>query len=112
MATLLKILSNVTGLPSAQRQFPAVFPMIAGRLSQFIEGQVLGREPRVPLEAAQMASTTMTFDDTRARTELGYTSRPAAAALYDSARWFVANHYVNEERVKLLSWSAPDQSVD
>jgi dihydroflavonol-4-reductase len=112
MATLLKILSNVTGLPSAQRQFPAVFPMIAGRLSQFIEGHVLGREPRVPLEAAQMASTTMTFDDTRARTELGYTSRPAAAALYDSARWFVANHYVNEERVKLLSWSAPDQSVD
>jgi dihydroflavonol-4-reductase len=111
MATLLEILSNVTGLPGAQRQFPAVLPMIAGRLSQFIEGQVLGREPRVPLEAAQMAATTMTFDDTRARSELGYTSRPAASALYDSARWFVANNYVNAERVKMLSWAAPDGSA-
>jgi dihydroflavonol-4-reductase len=110
MATLLEMLSNVTGLPSAQRQFPSVFPMIAGRVSQFIEGQILGREPRVPLEAAQMATTTMTFDDARARTELGYTSRPAASALYDSARWFVANHYVNPERVKMITWVPPDGS--
>jgi dihydroflavonol-4-reductase len=111
MATLLEILSTVTGLPSAQRQFPSVFPMIAGRVSQFIEGQLLGREPRVPLEAAQMATTTMTFDDARARTELGYTSRPAVSALYDSARWFVANNYVNAERVKMLTWAPPDGSV-
>jgi len=33
--------------------------MIAGRLSQFIEGDLLRRHPRVPLEAAQMATTTI-----------------------------------------------------
>jgi hypothetical protein len=53
----------------------------------------------------------MTFDDTRARNELGYVSRPAASALYDSARWFVANNYVNAERLKMLAWAPPDRSV-
>jgi dihydroflavonol-4-reductase len=48
MSTLLKILSKVTGLPSAQRRFPSVFPLIAGYASQLIEGTVLQREPRVP----------------------------------------------------------------
>jgi hypothetical protein len=107
MSQLLAILSNVTGLASAQRKFPSVFPIIAGYASQFVEGSLLRREPRVPLEAAQMASTTMTFDDTRARTELGYHSRSAALALYESARWFVENGYVDPTRVAQLNWNPP-----
>ena len=107
MAKLLEILSNVTGLPSSDRRFPSVFPLVAGRVSQFIEGAILKREPRVPLEAAQMATTTMTFDDSRARNELGYTSRPAAQALFDSAQWFVNNGRVEPERVKLIKWNPP-----
>jgi dihydroflavonol-4-reductase len=109
MAQLLVALSNVTGLPQAQRRFPSTFPMFAGRASQFIEGTLLGREPRVPLEAAQMAATVMTFDDSRARRELGYRSRPAALALYDSAQWFVQNGYVRADRVAKLHWSIPDE---
>jgi len=76
MAELLRTLSTVTGLPPAERRFPSIFPKIAGYVSSFVEGDVLGREPRVSLEAAQMASTTMTFDDSRAREEIGYSSRP------------------------------------
>ncbi len=110
MSQLLGLLSEVTGLPPAQRHFPSVFPIIAGHASQFIEGTLLHREPRVPLEAAQMAATTMTFDDSRARTELGYTSRPAAVALYESAQWFVEHNYVSPERVAQLRWHAPDGS--
>lgn len=107
MARLLDMLANVTGLPPAQRRFPSIFPMIAGRVSQLIEGDLLHREPTVPLEAAQMATTTMTFDDARARNHLGYTSRPAVEALYDSARWFVDNGYVDATRVRQLNWQAP-----
>jgi dihydroflavonol-4-reductase len=110
MAQLLDLLSNVTGLPRAQRRFPSTFPMLAGTVSQFLEGSLLRREPRVPLEAAQMATTVMTFDDSRARGELGYRSRPAALALYDSAKWFVENGYVKADRVAKLRWSAPDES--
>ena len=107
MAQLLRTLADVTGLPTADRKFPSIFPMIAGYVSSFIEGDVLGREPRVPLEAAQMASTTMTFDDARARSEIGYSSRPASHALYDSARWFVEHDYVNPERVRSITWHPP-----
>jgi hypothetical protein len=49
----------------------------------------------------------MTFDDTRAREELGYQSRPAALALYESARWFVDHGYVNAERLAQIHWSPP-----
>ncbi len=107
MAQLLEILSSVTGLPNAERRFPSALPMIAGRMSQLIEGDLLHREPRVPLEAAQMASTTMTFDDSRARVELGYSSRPASLALYDSAKWFVERGYVDAGRVARIGWRPP-----
>jgi dihydroflavonol-4-reductase len=107
MAQLLRILSDVTGLPSSDRRFPAIFPKVAGYVSSFVEGDVLGREPRVSLEAAQMASTTMTFDDAKARREIGYTSRPAASALFDSAQWFVEHGYVSAERARLIAWHPP-----
>lgn len=110
MAQLLQILSSVTGLPPAQRRFPGLLPMIAGRVSQFVEGDLFRRQPRVPLEAAQMATTTMTFDDSRARHELGYVSRPAALALYDSARWFVDNAYVDANRKDIVRWNSPEDT--
>lgn len=107
MAQLLRTLSDVTGLPATDRRFPSIFPKVAGYVSSFIEGDVLGREPRVSLEAAQMASTTMTFDDSRARTEIGYSSRPASHALFDSAKWFVEHGYVRDERIAMITWNPP-----
>lgn len=110
MGRLLGILSEVTGLAAAQRRFPSFFPIIAGQFSQFIEGGILRREPRVPLEAALMASTPMTFDDSRARTELGYRSRPAANALFDSAQWFADHGYVEAKRLAQVRWNQPYES--
>jgi dihydroflavonol-4-reductase len=107
MGELLRVLSDVTGLPPAGRHFPSMLGLLAGRASQFVEGDLLGREPRVPLEAAQMAQTTMTFDDAKARTELGYRSRPAAHALYESAWWFADHGYVNAERLTKFRWNPP-----
>jgi dihydroflavonol-4-reductase len=109
MAELLRTLSAVTALPSADRRFPSIVPKIAGYVSSFVEGDVLGREPRVSLEAAQMASTTMTFNDSRARSEIGYTSRPASRALFDSAQWFVEHGYVSAERTRLITWHPPQE---
>ncbi|HEV2427169.1 MAG TPA: NAD-dependent epimerase/dehydratase family protein [Acidimicrobiales bacterium] len=109
MAGLLEILSQVTGLPAAAKRFPSFFSLVAGYASQLVEGSLLGREPRVPLEAAKMAATTMTFDDARARSELGYTSRPAACALYDSARWFADNGYVSAGRASQIRWKPPKE---
>ena len=107
MSQLLEILSRVTGLPPAQRRFPDAFALAAGYASDFIEGRILGREPRVPLEAAKMSATYMTFDDSRARHELGYVSRPADEALYESAKWFADHGYVTSERAALVRFNPP-----
>jgi hypothetical protein len=48
----------------------------------------------------------MIFNDSRARQELGYTSRPTREAVESSARWFVENGYVRPERVAQITWSA------
>ena len=107
MQRVLQHLSAVTGLPSSDRSFPSGLSVLAGRISELVEGTVLRREPRVPLEAAHMATTTMTFDDSRSRDELGYSSRAPIFALYDSARWFVDHGYVTPARVAKIRWNPP-----
>lgn len=107
MRDLLAHLAAVTSLPPATVSFPAALPRIASHVSEFVEGTLLRRPPRVAREAALMSETAMIFDDGRARAELGYRSRPAVCALHDSARWFVDHGYVRAERVAKISWRAP-----
>jgi dihydroflavonol-4-reductase len=103
MDELLGTLAEVTGLPFANRRFPRSLALGAGWVSEQLEGRMLGRPPHVPLEAAQMSTTQMRFDDTRARDELGYTSRPAREALRDAARWFVATGRVADARAAKIT---------
>jgi dihydroflavonol-4-reductase len=101
---VLAALAEVIGLPAPTRQFPNRVALAAAHLSGLVEGRLLGREPTLPLEAAKMSTTHMSFDDHRARTELGYTSRPAAEALARAARWFVDAGYVRADRVARFRW--------
>jgi hypothetical protein len=48
----------------------------------------------------------MIFSDQRARTEIGYTSRPAREAIQESARWFADHDYVSPGRRALINWQA------
>ncbi len=107
MRDLLATAARCTGLPAPTRQWPSAFGLGAGLVSDLVEGRLLRRTPRVPLEAARMSREHMIFDDSRARDELGYTSRPAAEAVYDSARWFVEHRYVRPERSAKITWSPP-----
>lgn len=90
---MLQMLADHTGLPAPQRRVPGWIALTTARASDFVEGTVLRREPHVPLEAARMSAKPMSFDDSRARAELGYTSGPPAAALAKAADWFQANGY-------------------
>ena len=101
---VLGTLSAVTGLPAPTRRFPGALALAAGHVSELVEGRVLGRAPSVPLEGARMSTTHMSFDDRRARAELGYTSRPAADALERAARWFVASGAVRPDRARRCTW--------
>jgi dihydroflavonol-4-reductase len=98
MGAMLAALARGTNLPAPTLQVPRSLALGVGALSQLVEGRVLKREPSVALEAARMSTTNMMFNDQRARTELGYASRPAQEALADSARWFVDNGYVATKR--------------
>lgn len=98
MRALLSMLAELSGTTAPTRRVPTSVALAAARVSDLVEGTVLRREPHVPLEGARMSATQMRYDDTRARTELGYTSRPAAEALVDAATFFLANGYVTGRR--------------
>jgi len=102
---VLEALAAATGVAASTREFPGSFALVAAHLSGLIEGRLLRREPTIPLEAAKMSTTHMSFDDRRARTELGYTSRPAVDALTRAAHWFVDAGYVKPERAATFVWS-------
>jgi dihydroflavonol-4-reductase len=56
--------------------------------------KVRGVEPFVTLDGLRMAKHRMFFDDSKARRELGYTSRPYREGLADAITWFRANGYL------------------
>jgi dihydroflavonol-4-reductase len=98
MQSILEMLAACTDLAAPTRRVPKAIALVAGVASQIVEGRILRREPNVSIEAARMSTTHMRFDDSRARSEIGYTSRPARDAIEDSARWFVENGYVSAQR--------------
>jgi dihydroflavonol-4-reductase len=57
-----------------------------------------GREPFATLDGLRMAKYTMHFDDSKARRELGYTSRPYRDALTEAIEWFIASGYMKRPR--------------
>ncbi len=102
---LLDTLAATTGLPRARIRAPRALALGIAHLSEFVEGTLLHRHPSVPVEAARMSTTRMSFDDSRARAELGYAPRPAAEALAASARWFVDQNRVTPARVAKIPWA-------
>jgi dihydroflavonol-4-reductase len=102
MGSFLGALAESTGLPAPRFQIPKTVALAVGALSQLVEGRLLRREPNVSLEAARMSTTNMLFSDKRARDELGYSPRPVAEALVDSARWFMENGYVKHARAEAI----------
>lgn len=95
-ATLQEILAwlgEIAGLPAPRRRIPYALAYAAGVVDTFVEGTLLRREPRVPLEGVRMAAKRMFFDGSRARRELGFTPGPVRGALERAVAWFGANGY-------------------
>ena len=104
MREILQALADCSGLPVPRFEVPRQLVVAAGMASSLVEGRLLRREPRVPLEGARMATTRMIFNDDRARAEIGHKSRPARLAIEDSARWFTDNGYVSADRLAAIRW--------
>jgi dihydroflavonol-4-reductase len=108
MGPFLAGLAAATDLPAPSMQVPRALALGVGALSQLVEGRILKREPFAALEAARMSTTNMMFDDSRARQELGYSSRPPSEAMVDAARWFAEHGYVNPKRLRRMHLAAAD----
>ncbi len=104
MRVILQTLADCSGLPIPRLRIPRGLVLTAGAASTLVQGRLLRREPRVPLEAARMSTTKMIFSDERARTEIGHASRPARAAIEESAHWFAGNGYVTPRRHGAIKW--------
>jgi dihydroflavonol-4-reductase len=91
---LLATLASVSGLraPRVRLSARAVLPIV--RTAEWLQATVLGAEPVLTSEPVRMATTRMEYDDSRARSELGYTSIPARDALTRAARWYVDHGFV------------------
>lgn len=69
----------------------AIWPLAIGAEAV---ARITGREPFVSRDALRMAKHRMFFDDTKARRELGYVSRPYREGLADAVTWFRNAGYV------------------
>jgi len=106
LASVTAELAVVTGLPAPFGKVPKSLALAVAAVSELVEGRLLRRHPSVPLEAARMSTSQMSFDIGRARQELGYAPRPAVEALEASARWFAASGMVSEGRLSRIRWSS------
>ncbi|MCO6440163.1 MAG: NAD-dependent epimerase/dehydratase family protein [Nitrococcus mobilis] len=56
--------------------------------------RISGREPRINVDGVRMAKKRMYFSSTKAERVLGYSPRPAEAALEDAVLWFKEQGYL------------------
>ena len=97
------MLQEETGLPAPKWRAPYWLVMGAGYVDELVEGRLLRREPRIPLEGLKVSKTPMYVSCQKAVTELGQPQSSVEAALEKSIRWFNDYGYTKHKagRMKL-----------
>ena len=95
---MLELLASVTGRTPPGWRVPYRLALAAAYADHFVEGKLLRREPRIPLEGTRMAARRMWADPSKAVRELGMPQSPIDAALRRSAEWFWEHGYASRTR--------------
>src|SRR4029079_10107803 len=98
--TLRQMLLDIAGIVG-RRARPLRLPRHA--IYPFAYGAELfarasGRARCATVDGLRMARYTMHFDDSKARRELGYTSRPYGEGLAEAIEWFITAGYMKRPR--------------
>jgi len=95
--TLLQVLDElerITGKRRPSIKIPMGVALAAARVDAFVEGAILRREPRIPLEGVLHAKHRRAVDCSKAISELGLPQSPVREALRKSVDWFQKYGYV------------------
>lgn len=88
---LLKTLESITGKKGPRLRVPINLVVVLGIIDQLIEGKLLRRRPRIPLEGMRVARKPMYVSSAKAVRELGLPQSPVEGALEKAVRWFRDN---------------------
>jgi dihydroflavonol-4-reductase len=93
LATMLADVAAMAGRRAPALRFPigALYPVALGAEAW---ARLTGREPFATVDGLRMARHYMFFDDSKARRELGYVSRPYREGIADAIAWFGQSGYI------------------
>ena len=94
LKAIFELLEGITGRQAPRTKIPRWLALGAGYFDQFVEGQLLGREPRIPLEGLSAAKKPMYVSCEKAVHELGLPQSSVEQALAEAVAWF-ENHGYN-----------------
>ena len=89
--TLLEVLLTleaITGVRAPRVRIPVNLIILLGMIDHLIEGKLLKRKPRIPLEGMRVAKKPMYVSSAKAVRELGLPQSPVEEALEKAVRWF------------------------
>jgi dihydroflavonol-4-reductase len=89
LGAMLAEIARLTGRKAPTVQLPRA-PLFPLAWLAELGGRISGKEPFLTLDSLRMAAHHMYFSSAKAARELGYTARPATAALADAIDWFRA----------------------
>ncbi len=91
---VFEILERVSGRKAPRVRLPMWLPMLAGYIDEFVEGRLLRREPRIPLEGLKVSRKPMYVSCEKAIRELGLPQSPVEGALEKMVNWFREYDYL------------------
>jgi len=89
LAEILRLVARMAGRRPPLRRLPHRLAIGISAADEALEGWLLGREPRAPLDGALMARKRMFVTADRAVRELGLPQSPVREALADAVDWFL-----------------------
>ena len=90
MRQLLEELASIAGRAAPRIRLPHGLALALAHADAFVEGMLLGRTPRVPLEGVRTSREIMFADCSRAVRELGMPQTPVRESLARAVRYFQA----------------------